>query len=56
MIEKYFNKRVLKNINPEEVVVFGTVLIGDKNLNIQTNIQNEIKIEGISLDDIDISF
>ncbi len=56
MIEKYFNKRVLNNINPEEGVVFGTVLIGDKNLNIQTNIQNEIKIEGISPDDIDISF
>ena len=43
MIEKYFNKRVLKNINPEEGVVFGTVLIGDKKINIETHIQNEIK-------------
>ena len=56
MIEKFFNKKSLQKINPEEVVIFGTVLLGYQELNIETHIENYVKSDELSLDHIDISF
>ena len=44
MVEKYFNKKILQNINPDEVDVYGAALVPYLDLKIQDIISKPIGI------------